>query len=333
MFEVLCCGTIESKSKKIDNCTDTFISKNLKWPIFLYKLFIFLIKNKNKYNNSIFHIHRPYFAPALFLIKKRKIILTIHTKTFHVITSKAHFLRYFLPILKYFERLILVNFVHTVSVAGYEARRYYKSYSLNYNDLIYLPPPLIFHNNPIEKYNKKKLVLIVGRLSSVKRPLSVVELIANAYKFNSPLIKEYKFLFIGDGELRCDLVSKIKSFGLEDSIDVKGSVNYDKVQELFSKCKKSILLSESEINPYVVKESLYHGKPVFVTNVGDVQEYFTKEYGVIIPVENPESRVNDFINFLKKKYSETKIKHGIKKFILSENLLFKKNLKKIYDNS
>jgi glycosyltransferase involved in cell wall biosynthesis len=327
--EVICCGKSFTKSKIIDGCKYIYLSKTLTWPVFLLKLFFFITFNRKFYSNKLFHIHRSYFAPALIFTKSPKIFLTIHTKTFHVISSRIKFIKKITPILKKIDNLIINSFIYKISVAGKEAEKNFDNYVLKNRQITLLPPPILL-NNTKSIATQKNTILIVGRLSPVKRPLSVIKLISNVRDRDPQFIKNFKFLFIGDGELKTRIINDINKFNLNTNVKLLGNLSYENVIDYYQKCNKSILLSESEISPFVVKESLYFGKPVFTTDVGDIKSYFTNECGVIIPIESPQDNQIEFLDFLKKEYSSSKIKKLMQKHIKLQNDNFRQNLIKFY---
>ena len=327
--EVICCGSTKIKTKTINGCKYNFVSNSLTWPLFLLRLLVFMIVNRKNYKDQMFHIHRSYFAPALLFLSSPRIFLTIHTKTFHVITSKFTIIKYLLPILIKIDNFIINKLITTVSIAGHEARKNFKNYSLKNKKLVFLPPP-IFLNKQKLKISLNNTILIVGRLSPVKRPQKIISLIHNAYMIDPITIKKFKFIFIGDGELKETLQKMIGTLNLSSIIKLAGNITYNNVLKYYRKCNKTILLSESEIGPYVVKESLFFGKAVFTTNVGDIKNYFTKDCGRIIPKSKPENRMKEFLDFLNTDYSSKKIQETILRQIDLENKSFTNNLIKLY---
>ena len=77
-------------------------------------------------------------------------------------------------------------------------------------------------NNIIVKYNLicNKIVLQVVRLSSIKKPLILIE-VAKILVSKDP---EYKFLLVGDGELKKSVYNLIREYKLENNVYLLGPV-------------------------------------------------------------------------------------------------------------
>lgn len=308
-IELLAVGDGVPRSVNIEGVLVRYvpISKTLNWPRFLFRLVVFLIKNRRLYQGSVIHLHRVYFAPPFrMLIRKAQIVCTIHTKTFSVISDRSRLGSHLLPVFIVLERLILKSCINKISVAGEYARELYaQRHQIPPTDMVTLcGPSLMQPSSPDPRLkDTKKNILCVGRLAAVKRPQKVLELFRRAMMNAPNIVSEYRLVFIGDGEERAALVKAIEGSDIGGEILAIGSVEADEMPGLYSAGCCLVLLSSSETGPFVVKEALACGLPVFATDVGNVNSYLTGECGVIVDVESPEDRVEQFISFLQTEYS------------------------------
>ena len=100
--------------------------------------------------------------------------------------------------------------------------------------------------------------------------------------------------------------------------------------QLYKGSHAVLFLSQSEVNPFVIKEALSSGKPVFTTNVGTAKNLITKKNGVMVPINNPLKNLDQFIAFLKKKYNSKDIINSSLNFINKDNKILNENIRKIY---
>ena len=311
------------------------ISNSHNWFIFCIKLFFFLIFKKKKFSGAIFHIHRSYFSLFIKIIKKSKVILTVHTKTFDVFEKKFPYLRFLVHIFKLIEYYILKNFIHKTTFSGqYAIKLYQKRYNLKKNKLIYLPLNFSFkHSLKKHRYlkkEKKKIILFIGRLTHVKRPFETISIFKKAISKDKFLKKNFKLYLVGTGDLFNSVQKFIKKNKLNKNVILLKKIDSKNMPQVY-KCGHSLIcLSSSETGPTVVKEALFSGIPVFSTNVGQVKKIINNNNGKIIPVNNPSLNVNEYINFLKKKFNKKKIKKNFKLFLAKEEKTLEKTLNKIY---
>ena len=332
--------SLGSGKKKILNISGTTvyfypISKSHNWITFSIKLFLFLKKNKKKFINSNFHIHRLYFAPFIKIVKTRKVIVTVHTKTFEVFKHNYPYLKMLVYFFIKIERIIIKYFVDELSFAGIFSRDLYKSrHNKLKKKLWYLPPVFDFKkssNSSFFKSEKKKIILVVGRLSVGKRPLSALCLFEKAIQKDEYIKNNFKLCFVGHGELYNEINDYIKDNKLKKFILPIKKIKSSLMPTVYNSSNAVLFVSESEVNPFIIKEALTSGVPIFTTNVGTAKKLVFKKNGIIIQIKNPSKNVSKFIKFLKTNFkSENVIKHS-KEFILKDKKILNKNIKKIYE--
>ena len=331
--------SLGSKKKiiKIKGTTVHFypISKSYNWITFSVKLFIFLKKNESEFKDCTYHIHRLYFAPFIKIIKTKKIIGTIHTKTFEVFKHNFPYLKILVYFFIKIERIIIKYCVDELSFAGIFSKNLYKSRHNKLNKkLWYLPPVFDFKKSNNSRFfikEKKKIILVVGRLSVGKRPLSALRLFEKAIKKDYYIKSNFKLCFVGHGELYNEINDYIKNKKLNKFILPIKKIQSTLMPSVYNSCYAVLFVSESEVNPFIIKEALISGKPIFTTNVGTAQKLVSKKNGIIIPTKNPSKNVSKFIKFLKKNYKSKKVIQASKEFILKDEKILSKNIKKIYE--
>lgn len=285
------------------------ISRDCPWPRFMWQLVKHIARNRSQYKTAIFHIHRPYFAPAIrLLLPASRIVLTIHTHTFSVFADKHPELAWLVSFFICLERLILRTCVDRVTVASEALGQFYaarhRGICKNLDVLMCLhgvseAPPML-----IPEVRGRKFIVVSGRLAPVKRPLSALRLWAAAMAIDPPLRNTHCLAFIGDGELGAAMAREIQSLGLGDCVLALGQQASDQMPAIYAASQGLLLTSEQEGGgPYVVYEALACGKPVFSTAVGSVPDIVTPDSGIIIPVGQPETRVQELVRFLRTAYA------------------------------
>ena len=107
-----------------------------------------------------------------------------------------------------------------------------------------------------DEWKKNKILLTVGRLSDVKNPYFIVEIMQKI----SPM---YKLIWVGDGELKQDILKKINHYHLENKIKLVGA-QHDVAP--FYKCADAFVFpSKFEGFPIVLVEAQAAGCPCFVS--------------------------------------------------------------------
>jgi len=124
----------------------------------------------------------------------------------------------------------------------------------------------------------------VGRLVPVKGHKYLIEAIQKMVK----IIPYAKFLFIGDGDLKPQLLKQIDSLGLRDNIFLLGARS--DIAEILNCTDIFLLPSLNEGFGIVLVEAMAMKKPVIATNVGGIPEIVVNETtGILVPPKDPEA--------------------------------------------
>ena len=95
--------------------------------------------------------------------------------------------------------------------------------------------------------------------------------------------------FIGDGELRAEVETRIERAGLGDCVRLLGNVPHAEVVRALESGEYdlSLLASVSEGIPVAAMESMAAGIPMVATDVGGVRELVKPGSGALVPERNP----------------------------------------------
>lgn len=136
---------------------------------------------------------------------------------------------------------------------------------------------------------EKEGEIIIGSIGRLHVQKGYSFLVEAAYE----LIKKHPYLrfhIVGDGELRSDLNSEIRKYGLEDKFVLLGS-REDVIDEV-AKMDIFVLPSLWEGLPIVLLEAMAARKPIVATNVNGNKEILSDgETALLVNPENPEEIV------------------------------------------
>ncbi|MFB2917520.1 glycosyltransferase family 4 protein [Aerosakkonema funiforme] len=101
-------------------------------------------------------------------------------------------------------------------------------------------------------------LLMAAQLKARKRPLDAVEIVRNL----SLAGVNVHLTVCGDGPDRAEMLHRIKSYGLEERIVLKGSVSRQQVLDCMNNAETVLLCSDNEGRPRVLQEAIAAGKGV-----------------------------------------------------------------------
>jgi glycosyltransferase involved in cell wall biosynthesis len=111
-----------------------------------------------------------------------------------------------------------------------------------------------------------KLALTVGRLNSQKGHNDLVQVIPH-------LIKDFpdvKFVWVGDGELRDDLIQKVQEYGIEDKVRFLGYRS--DVPRLLKTADLFVFPTHYEGQPFALLEAMAQGLPIVSSDASGIPE-------------------------------------------------------------
>lgn len=238
------------KSKSLSTFQKIFL-----FPIIFFRYLRFV--KKNKINVSISFLTRPNFINGLikvFLGKKIRVIMS--ERNYPSIGYKRSKPRYYLY------KLLIPALYSRADYLFSNSEWINKDLKENFNvsgkfKVIYNPiilPNVSERKLPINGFIK---FINVGRIISVKNQ----ELIINSISVTNG---RYKMLFLGDGNLKSQLIDKAKKLNISDHIEFAGKVKNVNDYLFDSDC--FILSSDSEGFPNAIVEAMAAGLPVISTN-------------------------------------------------------------------
>jgi glycosyltransferase involved in cell wall biosynthesis len=131
-----------------------------------------------------------------------------------------------------------------------------------------------------------KLVLSVGRLSSEKAHIDLVEAFKHLLEIN-PEIKS-TLVIVGDGPERERLAAAVRSFGLTDRVIFAGQIS--RVKPFYAAADVVVLPSHSEGSPYALLEAMAAKVPFVATAVGGVPEMVADgQNALLVPARDPRA--------------------------------------------
>ncbi len=126
------------------------------------------------------------------------------------------------------------------------------------------------------------LVGMIGRLESVKGP----DCFLDAAKIIAGELPQARFLIVGDGSLKEELMARSGRLGISDKVIFTGW--REDIPEILSMLDVLVLPSLNEAVGRVLLEAGAAGKPIVATDVGGVPEVLKNgETGILVPPRDP----------------------------------------------
>jgi len=149
----------------------------------------------------------------------------------------------------------------------------------------------VFHQNVSRAECQKKLGLDPSRkhLVWVGRmvPVKALPVLMKAAKLLHDRDIPFQLNMIGDGPDRKSLEAFVEQTGLENRVRFVGSVGHDDIADWYRAADLTVMSSNSEGLPNVLRESLACGTPFVCTKVGSVHEIAEPEYSRLCEKQNP----------------------------------------------
>lgn len=169
------------------------------------------------------------------------------------------------------------------------------------------------------------LVGIVGRLTPVKNHRMLLKAV-RCLKDEGNL-HFFKFIIVGDGELREDLMNYARELDVEDSIIFTGWQK--EMAAIYHAMDIVLLTSLNEGTPVTLIESMAAEKPVVATDVGAVRDLFgmidektlngfkLAQNGILVPSDRGETLASALMFLLKNREVSKKMAKHAREFVLS----------------
>lgn len=143
--------------------------------------------------------------------------------------------------------------------------------------------------------NRGNIIGFIGRMSTEKGALNFTKAIPNILE-KKP---DFKFLFVGDGQLKDEITTFLDENKLIDEVSLVGWVSQGSIPCYLNKLKLLIIPSYSEGLPNLILESMACGTPVLATSVGSIPSIVKDgETGFILENNSSNCIANSAINSL-----------------------------------
>lgn len=123
------------------------------------------------------------------------------------------------------------------------------------------------------------LIVWVGRMVGLKR----VDLLIQATRMLKEQGRRVRVCLLGSGPCRDQWQQLAQTEGVADQIQFVGPVSHDQLADWYRAADLTVLCSESEGLPNVLRESVACGTPFVSTDVGSIREIAEPDYSELVP--------------------------------------------------
>ena len=142
------------------------------------------------------------------------------------------------------------------------------------------------------------IILNIGRLTAQKAQKNIIKAAGILRNYHS----RYRFLLVGEGELKSELEALIIAQNLQEIVKLLGF--RDDIRQLLCIADIFVLPSIDEGMPMSLLEAVACKKPVIATGVGDIPKLIVHEKsGIIVPINDKYKLVQSILN-LEKNYEK-----------------------------
>lgn len=128
-------------------------------------------------------------------------------------------------------------------------------------------------------------LLWIGRMVPVKR----LDVLLQACAVLRDRGTDFELSLVGDGPLRPALAAQAAALGLSQAVSFVGSVHHDDLADWYRAADLTVLPSQSEGVPNVLRESLACGTPFVASGVGGIPEIATDPTVQLVPPGDPRA--------------------------------------------
>jgi glycosyltransferase involved in cell wall biosynthesis len=165
---------------------------------------------------------------------------------------------------------------------------------------------------------------IIGRLTPVKNHRMFLEAVKDVKEKAKD--KYFKFVVVGDGELKDELQRYASELGVQDAVEFTGW--HKDMTAVYKALDVVILTSLNEGTPVTLIEAMASGIPVVATDVGGVRDLFGRidsgcidgynqaQNGILIPSERPEILAKALLYILEEREGSMKMGENAREFVV-----------------
>jgi colanic acid/amylovoran biosynthesis glycosyltransferase len=128
-------------------------------------------------------------------------------------------------------------------------------------------------------------LLCIGRLCEQKGHLLLLEAAQRLLREGG----DFKLVLVGDGPLRGEIERRVTELGLQNRVELTGTVSQDRVRLEIGRARALVLPSFAEGLPVVLMESMALGRPVIATYIAGIPELVTPQTGWLVPAGDAQA--------------------------------------------
>lgn len=169
------------------------------------------------------------------------------------------------------------------------------------------------YRNKFNLFDNDIVIGVLGRISEQKDPMTTIK----AFNILRKKYNNLKLMYIGDGDLKEDVLKYAEENKLKQDIIITGWVN--KSERYLSAIDVAILPSKWEGFGLAIVEYMAAGKPIVATRVGGIQNIIkSDENGILINLESEQELADSIEKYITdERYKENIIKEN-KKYVIEK---------------
>jgi glycosyltransferase involved in cell wall biosynthesis len=117
----------------------------------------------------------------------------------------------------------------------------------------------------------------------------------------------FLFLVVGTGPDQAEVGSRVKAYGMERNFRLLGFVHDEDLPSYYNAADLFVLPSKSgEGLPLVTLEAMACGLPIIATDVGGIREIVYRDYGRLVPPDNPQLLADEILTVSRMKLAKAR---------------------------
>jgi len=272
--------------------------------------FFNLLKIARRLSTDIIHVqgHFPscVIATLIFALLKKRIIVT-----FHGVLGEFNRVGNFLQ--KVYLRIackLFSKFAKKIIVLTHENARQLVKFGCQSSKFVHIPNGVNIERFKPTNKRLRNVIMWHGRFVKEKGVMDIIEVAKIVIKKRP----DVKFVLIGDGPLRKEIVKIIKSQFFRKNIFLLGRVPYEKIPLMLPKASIYILPSYMEGMPYALLEAMACGLPIIAYDIPQIREMI-RGAGVLVKKGDVRGLANAILYLLKNEEERQRLGKKARKIV------------------
>ena len=190
---------------------------------------------------------------------------------------------------------------------------------LGFENVKYIPLGIdrCFYEQPIAPWPRARSIFFIGALAEQKG----VDILLDAFAEVAPQVPDAKLRIAGRGVLQPLLERKIRTYGLQNQVELLGFVNRENALRLYRESMMVVMPSVWwEQFGMVIPESLASGTPVIGAAVGGIREQLADtSFGFLVPPRDPRALAEKILRLLRDPDEAKRAGESAREFILNKH--------------